>query len=67
MNPLSFHLSIINQQPNGRRYRARAGFGGQNHQTPNPPLGPLTRKCGRMPALVRCTQCWAGFARRFWI
>jgi hypothetical protein len=23
---------------------ARAGFGGQSHQTPNPPLGPLLSK-----------------------
>jgi hypothetical protein len=31
---------------------ASAGIGGKNHQTPNPPLGPLTRKCGQSPALV---------------
>ena len=30
---------------------ARAGFGGQNHQTPNPPLGPESRKCGQRPHL----------------
>ena len=38
---------------------ARAGIGGQSHQTPNPPLGPESRKCGQRPALVRCTRCWA--------
>ena len=36
---------------------ARAGFGGQSRQTPNPPMEPESRKCGRMPALVRCTRC----------
>jgi len=38
---------------------ARAGLGGQSHQTPNPPLGLNHRKCGQNPALVRCTRCWA--------
>ena len=41
---------------------ARAGaWQLENSQTPNPPLGPLTQKCGQRPALVRCTRCWAAF------
>jgi len=28
---------------------ARAGIGGKSYQTPNPPLGPESRKCGQRP------------------
>jgi hypothetical protein len=61
-----FIISMLcKKRPNGRRpaphvlcgVPASAGFGGQSHQTPNPPLVPLTRKCGQRPALVRCTRC----------
>jgi len=38
---------------------ASAGFGGKNHQTPNPPLGLNPQKCGQSPHLSACTLCWA--------
>jgi hypothetical protein len=40
---------------------ARAGFGGKNHQTPNPSLGTESRKCGVPPHL----SCACGVRRPY--
>jgi hypothetical protein len=45
----------IESQRERQAVQERAGCGGQNHQTLKPPLGSESRKCGRMPALVRYT------------
>jgi hypothetical protein len=50
---------MLIEPPNGLRYRQGREVAGKVARRRIRRLGPESRKCGRTPALVRCTRCWA--------